>query len=162
MTALSRKPPAEREDRLYSPKRFESCSVLPSSTVLLSFLPVSYPNPESGCNHGRSAAPCRSAVLSPADAPLRPHLRKKANFHSFPTSIIKNLDQLAKENINFSATNNVGGFYTLNGTTWTSSALLALTSGINYKFPIIPEDMKNRTEFAENVVSIGNILDETL
>lgn len=75
------------------------------------------------------------------------------------TSIIKNLDKLAKENINFSATNNVGGFYTLNGTTWTSSALLALTSGVNYKFPIIPEDMKNRTEFAENVVSIGNILD---
>ena len=48
-------------------------------------------------------------------------------------SVIPELHQLAKENLNFSPNTGVGGFFSPTGTTWTTAALVAQTAGVPLK-----------------------------
>lgn len=51
-------------------------------------------------------------------------------------NVIPELYALARDNINFSPNDGVGGFYSPTGTTWTIGSLVAQTSGVPLKTPI--------------------------
>ncbi len=72
------------------------------------------------------------------------------------TNYIPNLTQIANENISFSNTDKLGGFYNCSHTGWTSAALFATQSGLPFMTPIgggaIWEDFSS-------LVTIGDILE---
>lgn len=73
---------------------------------------------------------------------------------------IPNLKQYALENISFSNSEKLGGFRNTTGTTWTMGALMALTSGVPYAFPIDSNNMGNHSSFAKNLVTMGDVLEK--
>lgn len=58
-------------------------------------------------------------------------------------NLIPELEQLAKDNINFSHNEHVGGFREVSGASWTIGAMVAHTSGIPLKVPDGIEDWQN-------------------
>lgn len=68
------------------------------------------------------------------------------------------LTELAKENINFSPNENLGGFHTSTGAGWTMAALFATSTGVPFKFPVNGNDMNFRKKFASGITAIGDIL----
>jgi len=73
---------------------------------------------------------------------------------------ISGLTQLAGENLSFSNSEKLGGFHTINGTTWTMGALLATTSGIPYAFPTSYNGMSKWEKFAPGLTNLGDVLEE--
>lgn len=73
-------------------------------------------------------------------------------------SYIPNLSRIAKENISFSNTEKLGGFRSLYGTTYTSGALLATSSGIPYAFDSHANDQIENGVFAKGLTTLGDIL----
>lgn len=79
------------------------------------------------------------------------------NGGAFNKSLIPNLEKLAKENINFSNTNKIGGAKELDNTDWTIAAIIAQTSGIPLKItPTMLFDKENKLLL--NTYSLGQIL----
>ena len=71
------------------------------------------------------------------------------------------LTSLAKENLNFSNSSNyVGGWRAITGTTWTTGAIFAATSGIPFAYPIGRNDMSKFESFAPNLTTLGDFLEE--
>ena len=79
-------------------------------------------------------------------------------------NLIPELYDLAKDNINFSHNDGVGGFHATNGASWTIGALVAQTAGIPLKTPAGIDDWQNGYGkdgvFLPGASSITNILDE--
>ncbi len=77
-------------------------------------------------------------------------------------NIIPELTDLAKNNINFSHNDGIGGFLTPTGTTWTASAMVAHTSGIPLKEAagMFERNQYGSETFLPGAISISNILDE--
>lgn len=71
-----------------------------------------------------------------------------------------NLSKLAQENISFSNGDGKGGFYSPKGTDWTMAGLLATSSGIPFSFPVDGNDMNERKNFAPDLITLGDILNE--
>lgn len=72
---------------------------------------------------------------------------------------IQNLTNLANQNVSFSNSNNLGGFHSTTGTTWTMGSLFAQTSGIPWRMPMSNHNgMNTRKRFSNGDVSIGDIL----
>ncbi len=85
----------------------------------------------------------------------------KKNGGAYTTNYIPELTDLAKENLNFSYTDNLGGPTNYYGATWTMGGIVAATAGIPIKSTIHP----NTKEFYQNGVvsgaySLGDILEE--
>ena len=85
----------------------------------------------------------------------------KKNGGAYDINYIPELTKLAKDNLNFSYTDNVGGAANYNGATWTMGGIVAATAGIPIKSSIHP----NTSEFyADGVVdgaySLGDILED--
>lgn len=83
----------------------------------------------------------------------------KKNGGAYQINYIPELTKLAKENLNFSYTNKIGGPTNYSGATWTMGGIVAATAGIPIKSTIHP----NTKEFYKNGVatgaySIGDIL----
>ena len=74
--------------------------------------------------------------------------------------LIPEISQLAKENLNFSSTEALGGAYTLTGTTWTVAAMTAQTAGVPLKIGIDDNDLSEYSEFLKGAHSIGEILED--
>ena len=74
--------------------------------------------------------------------------------------LIPEISKLAKENLNFSNTNQLGGAYTLTGTTWTVGAMSAQTAGVPLKLSIEYNSMSEYSIFLGGAYSIGEILQE--
>lgn len=69
------------------------------------------------------------------------------------------LYELAKDNINFSHNDSVGGFYTLTGSTWTVGALVSQTAGVPLKVPLgFNANTYGQDSFLPGITSISNIL----
>ena len=79
-------------------------------------------------------------------------------------NLIPELYDLARENINFSHNDGVGGFHATSGASWTIGAIVAQTAGIPLKVPAGIEDWQNGYGqdgvFLPGVTSITSILDE--
>lgn len=73
-------------------------------------------------------------------------------------SIIPELEQLAKENINFSNTEKLGGAMALPGTGWTVAGMVAQTSGIPLKMDIDANSYFGYSSFLPGVYSLGDVL----
>lgn len=74
----------------------------------------------------------------------------------FTTSIMPNLERLAKENINFSHNNNLGGALPSYGTGWTVAAMIGQTSGLPLKVKIV--DLIGGSIGYKKTQTIGDIL----
>lgn len=79
---------------------------------------------------------------------------------SIIADFIPELSALAKENINFSHTEGLGGAYSFAGTTWTAAAMVAQTSGLVVKVPLTAENYGGEDSYLPGAVSIGQILEK--
>ncbi len=73
---------------------------------------------------------------------------------------IPELYGLAEENINFSSNNGVGGALSFSGTTWTSAAMTAQTSGMLVKVPVVSGGYGGDNTFLAGITTIGEVLGE--
>ena len=74
-------------------------------------------------------------------------------------SIIPELEQLAKDNINFSNTDKLGGAMQLPGTGWTVAGMVAQTSGVPLKISLQDHNSySGYSSFLPGVYSLGDIL----
>ena len=75
---------------------------------------------------------------------------------------IPGLTALTKEGITFTnkAEGQLGGFHSPQGTGWTIAALLSTTSGVPFAFPVQSNSMSFVDQFAPDLTSLGDILEE--
>ncbi|NLK01633.1 MAG: LTA synthase family protein [Clostridiaceae bacterium] len=84
----------------------------------------------------------------------------KADGGMMEISRIENLTQLAKENVNFSHHDLLGGFRSSNGTSWTVGAAFGAVTGLPLKLPINVNGMSKVEEFFIGATALGDILKE--
>lgn len=75
-------------------------------------------------------------------------------------SLIPELERLAKENLNFSNTEKLGGAYSVSGTTWTVGSMTAHTLGIPLKLSVDYNSLSEYSVFLEGGYGIGEILEK--
>lgn len=86
-------------------------------------------------------------------------LADKENGGGWEYSIIPELEQLAKENINFSNTEKLGGAIQVPGTGWTVAGMVAQTSGVPLKISLQDHNSySGYSSFLPGVYSLGDIL----
>lgn len=73
---------------------------------------------------------------------------------------IPNLVNYTKEGIMFSDSDGFGGFHNTTGTGWTMAALLSMTSGVPFAFPVQINAMSERENFAPGLTTMGDVLEE--
>ena len=90
---------------------------------------------------------------------LETSFSSKENGGFLDYELLPNSRKLTEEGVNFSFDENVGGFNSITGTTWTMGALFGSESGIPFLFPIDGNDMGKDSEFAEKVTTMGDVLE---
>lgn len=77
-------------------------------------------------------------------------------------NVIPELTTLAKENINFSNGEKIGGFLTPSGTEWTVAAMVAQTSGVPLKGSagVLENNEYGKESFLPGVISLSDVLHE--
>lgn len=80
--------------------------------------------------------------------------------HQPDHNYIPNLTALALENLSFSNSEQLGGFHTSSGATWTMGSIFATTSGLPFSFPVGANAMNRHSEFASGCTTLGDILEE--
>ncbi|SEU09459.1 phosphoglycerol transferase [Salinibacillus kushneri] len=75
-------------------------------------------------------------------------------------TVIPELEKLAKENINFSNTDLIGGAFPVTGTDWTVAALTSTTSGLPLKIPVNQNLYRNSDNFMPGAYTLGDILNK--
>ncbi len=78
----------------------------------------------------------------------------------FEQSRIQELTDLAKDNINFSNTEGLGGGYAYNGTSWTVGAMISSTSGVTVKVPVLTNAYARDDDYMSGTVTLGDILNQ--
>ena len=68
------------------------------------------------------------------------------------------LEQIAKDNLNFTNTDKIGGALSVYGTTWTAAAMVAQTGGVPIKLIIGDNDYTGYSKSFPGVYSVGEIL----
>ena len=84
----------------------------------------------------------------------------KENGGMYKKDKIPELSQIAKENINFSNTEKLGGAVNLYGSQWTIAAMVSQTSGVPLKISIGENDYGNYSIFLPGAYTLGEILEE--
>ena len=72
---------------------------------------------------------------------------------------IPELTKLARENVNFSHGQDLGGAQSLEGTTWTAAAMVAQTSGVTIKVPLTGDDYGAEEYYMPGIITLGDILE---
>lgn len=80
------------------------------------------------------------------------------NGGGWPYKVIPELEILARDNINFSNTNQIGGAYPINNTVWTVAAMVATTSGLPLKIPIERNSYTSSENFLKGAYTLGDVL----
>lgn len=75
-------------------------------------------------------------------------------------NFIKELGCLAKDNINFSHNEKIGGSYTVEGTQWTIASMVAQEAGIPLLLPLSHDKYDHTSIFLPGVYSMGEILED--
>lgn len=73
-------------------------------------------------------------------------------------NLMPELTTLAKENVSFSGTEKLGGAYQLDGTSWTTSAMIAHTAGIPLKLGKSISNSYKISNFLNGIYNLGDIL----
>ncbi len=76
------------------------------------------------------------------------------------TDYIPELTALADEYVSFSNTESMGGPFSYNGTTWTTSAMVSQTAGVPIKVPLISNEYGGSGKFMAGLTTLGEILAE--
>lgn len=76
----------------------------------------------------------------------------------FDISYMPNLEEIARNNINFSNSEVLGGAYDAYGTSWTMAAMIAQTSGIPLKMSIDGNELEEYSDSVPGAYSLGDIL----
>ena len=84
----------------------------------------------------------------------------KENGGMYVENRIPELTEIAKNNINFSNTDKIGGALDLKGTQWTIAAMVSQTSGIPLKITIGDNDYGNHATFLPGAYSLGEVLEK--
>lgn len=79
---------------------------------------------------------------------------------NFKTSVIPNLERLAKENVSFSDTDTLGGAYVPFGSTWTIAGMVASSAAVPLKLPFEGQYYSDYKEFLPGVYNLGDVLKE--
>lgn len=74
--------------------------------------------------------------------------------------LIPEISKLAKENINFSETDKIGGAHVLTGAGWTVGAMAAQTTGVPLKLSIDANALSDYSVFLGGAYSIGQVLED--
>ena len=82
------------------------------------------------------------------------------NGGNFKESVIPNLENLAKDNINFCMNNKLGGAYATYGSTWTVAGMVSSTAGVPLKIPIDGNLYSGYGSFLPGVYSLGEVLED--
>lgn len=77
----------------------------------------------------------------------------------FEDNYIKELTQLAQENVSFSNSKKLGGALSFTGTTWTAGAMVSQTSGLPVKIPLTASNYGGENSYMPGIISIGQILE---
>lgn len=77
------------------------------------------------------------------------------NDGAFEESIIEDLEEIAQENIAFSNSQKLKGLYSLSGSTWTTGAMTAQTTGLPLKIPIEGNSYGEYATFLPGAIRIG-------
>lgn len=75
------------------------------------------------------------------------------------TNYIPELTNLAKENVSFSNSNDLGGSRTIDGTQWTIASQVSQNMGIPLTLPLTSHNYDNGTAFLPGGYSIGEVLE---
>ena len=78
----------------------------------------------------------------------------------FDFNCIPELTELARQNVNFSYTDGVGGYQPCYGAGWTIASMFCQTSGLPFLTPVEANSMSLYEQFMPAVTSIGEILEE--
>ncbi len=78
----------------------------------------------------------------------------------FKDNYIPELTGIAKQNINFSNTEGLGGGLIYDGTSWTAGGMFSATSGITLKVPITTSAYARHDKFMSGVYTLGDVLDK--
>lgn len=73
-------------------------------------------------------------------------------------ALIPELTDIAKENVHFSHSDQIGGAYPVSGTGWTVAGLVSTTSGIPLKIPINGESYTSSDNFLDGAYTLGDVL----
>ena len=84
----------------------------------------------------------------------------KENGGAFDKNVIAELTELAEENVSFTGGGGVNGACSMAGSTWTTGALFANTTGLPLKIPITDSSMSSQETFFPGVVGLGDILSD--
>lgn len=76
----------------------------------------------------------------------------------YTDDLIKEITDLAKENINFSHSEKLGGAHIVAGTGWTTGGLVAQSSGVPLTVPMNIKRFSDQTPFLPGVYALGDIL----
>ncbi|GAA0486762.1 LTA synthase family protein [Salinibacillus aidingensis] len=76
----------------------------------------------------------------------------------WPYTVIPELEQIARENINFSNTGKIGGPLPTQGTDWTVASLFSTTSGLPLKIPVGQNRYRYSDDFMPGAYALGDIL----
>ena len=82
------------------------------------------------------------------------------NGGTYGSSLVPELEQLAKDNLNFSNSDKLGGFIQLPGTTWTIAAMVSQSAGLPLKVISDGNSYGSNKSFLPGIVSIGDILEK--
>lgn len=84
----------------------------------------------------------------------------KENGGMYDQDRMPELTQIAKQNINFSNTEKVGGALNLKGTHWTIAAMVSQTSGVPLKISIAENDYGKHSTFLPGTYTLGEVLEK--
>ncbi|SOC40038.1 LTA synthase family protein [Ureibacillus acetophenoni] len=73
-------------------------------------------------------------------------------------TVIPELERLARDNINFSHSDQIGGAYPISNTVWTIAAMVATSSGLPLKIPIERNSYTTSENFLKGAYTLGDVL----
>ncbi len=82
----------------------------------------------------------------------------KENGGGYPTDLIPEISALAKEHLNFSHQEKLGGAHVVAGTGWTTGGLVAQSAGVPLCVPLNGPNYKEGVEFLPGAYCLGDIL----
>ena len=75
-------------------------------------------------------------------------------------NFIPELSALREEGVSFSHTNDIGGFYSFDGATWTAAAMVSQTAGVPIKITPATEEYGKEGAYMSGLTSIGDLLSD--
>jgi len=84
----------------------------------------------------------------------------KENGGVFDNDLVPELTEIAKNNINFSHSDTLGGALDIYGVGYTMSGMVAATAGIPIKVPIYGNSYGEKEDFFPNLINLGDILEK--